>query len=422
MPCRLSKEEIVALRVLGEKEMKKTKIAAMLGVSEGTVRYHLKRQAIDAKDGRADKPQKADEFSEVITHWFELRRENERPVNILELHEHLVTEHGYEGSYKSVLRYVRRKYPRPRTRTYRRVETPAGAQSQTDWAEFPRVNLGFDYQPLSAFIMCLSHSRMPAVIWRESKDQLSWLESHNEAFRRLEGVAAVNRIDNVKTAIAHGAGAWGRINRVYRSYAVSVGFHVDACQPSAPNAKGKVESKVHLSRLRVNPGRQQFDGIEHLQDWTDRRLIQWAEKAICPATGKSVRASWEAEQTRLRKVDGYPQPFDVVVSRPVGKDCLVNFEGRSYSVPFRYVGRLVEIRGCSRTVQIWADGRLQREYPRRSNERILLDQSCFEGEATDRVLPPLPLGRMGRKLQEIIAMPVEQRPLDLYDALMEVAR
>ncbi len=226
----------------------------------------------------------------------------------------------------------------------------------------------------------------------------------------------------MKTAIAHGAGAWGRINRVYRSYAVSVGFHVDACQPSAPNAKGKVESKVHLSRLRVNPGRQQFDGIEHLQDWTDRRLIQWAEKALCPATGKSVRASWEAEQTRLRKVDGYPQPFDVVVSRPVGKDCLVNFEGRSYSVPFRYVGRLVEIRGCSRTVQIWADGRLQREYPRRSNERILLDQSCFEGEATDRVLPPLPLGRMGRKLQEIIAMPVEQRPLDLYDALMEVAR
>ena len=97
MPCRLSKEEIVALRVLGEKKMKKTKIAAMLGVSEGTVRYHLKRQAIDAKDGRADKPQKAEAFSEVITQWFELRRENERPVNILELHEHLVAEHGYKG-------------------------------------------------------------------------------------------------------------------------------------------------------------------------------------------------------------------------------------------------------------------------------------------------------------------------------------
>jgi hypothetical protein len=29
---------------------------------------------------------------------------------------------------------------------------------------------------------------------------------------------------------------------------------------------------------------------------------------------------------------------------------------------------------------------------------------------------------MGRKLQEILEMPVEQRPLDLYAALAEVAR
>ena len=101
-------------------------------------------------------------------------------------------------------------------RTYRRVETPAGAQSQTDWAEYPRVAFGGDYEALSAFIMCLSHSRMMAVIWRSSKDQLSWLESHNEAYARLGGVAAVNRVDNVKTAICHGAGSWGEINQVYR--------------------------------------------------------------------------------------------------------------------------------------------------------------------------------------------------------------
>jgi hypothetical protein len=29
---------------------------------------------------------------------------------------------------------------------------------------------------------------------------------------------------------------------------------------------------------------------------------------------------------------------------------------------------------------------------------------------------------MGRKLQEILELPVEQRPLDLYAALAEVAR
>lgn len=63
-----------------------------------------------------------------------------------------------------------------------------------------------------------------------------------------------------------------------------------------------------------------------------------------------------------------------------------------------------------------------REYARGTAERILIDPSCYEGSSTDRVQAPPPLGRMGRKLQEIYAMAVEQRPLDLYAALAEVAR
>jgi hypothetical protein len=82
----------------------------------------------------------------------------------------------------------------------------------------------------------------------------------------------------------------------------------------------------------------------------------------------------------------------------------------------------VEIRGCADTVQILAQGEIVREYPRGTAERVLIDPSCYEGESTDRVLPPTPLGRMGRKLQEIMAMPVERRPIDLYAALAQVAR
>jgi hypothetical protein len=53
---------------------------------------------------------------------------------------------------------------------------------------------------------------------------------------------------------------------------------------------------------------------------------------------------------------------------------------------------------------------------------VLIDPSCYEGEPTDRVLTPRPLGKMGQKLQEIYELPVEHRPLDLYAALAEVAR
>ncbi len=197
---------------------------------------------------------------------------------------------------------------------------------------------------------------------------------------------------------------------------------MDACAPGAANAKGKAEAKVRLSRLRLDPGGRAFDALEELQHRTDERIGRWARRATCPATGLTVWESWQRELDRLAPLPILPEPFDLVATRWVGRDCTVRFEGRTYAVPFRYAGRRVEVRGCAEVVQILADGAVVRSYPRHTRERILLDPSCYEGEATDRVLPPPPLGRMGRRLQELYEMPVEQRPLDLYEALVEVAR
>jgi transposase len=422
MPLRLTEEEVVTIRVLAEKGQNHCQIARTVGVSEGTVRYHLRRAAEGAVDGRSQRLFEAESMAAAIAAWHEERKGDRRPVNVLELHEHLVREHGYAGSYRSVLRYVRSRYPRPKLRTYRRVETPPGAQTQTDWGEYRAVELGDGPEPLSAFVMVLSHSRKPAVVWSRRKTQLAWLSCHNEAYRRLPGVAAVNRIDNVATAIAVGAGAWGEIHPTYRTYARAVGFHIDACSAGAAEAKGKVETKVRLSRLRLDPRRRPWDGLDELQAWTDGRIEAWARRAICPATGKSVEASWQDELERLAPLPLLPEPFDVAVTRPVHKYSTVRFEHRTYAVPFAFVGRRVEVRGCATTVQVFADGHVVAEYPRGTAERLLIDPACYEGEATDRVLAPTPLGKMGRRLQEIWQMPVEQRPLDLYAALSEVAR
>jgi transposase len=418
----LRPEDIVTIQVLQEKGTPGRAIARTLGVTEGAVRYHLRRRAEGAVDGRRNKPFKAATVSDVIAAWMEQRRNDRRPVNVRDLYEHLARERQYGGSYLSVLRYVRRQYPRPRIRTYRRVETPPGAQSQTDWGEYPGVVVGGDVQALHAFVMVLSHSRMPAVVWSEREDQVSWLACHNGAFRRLGGIPAVNRIDNVRTAIASGAGAWGVIHPTYRAYARSVGFHVDACQPGEANAKGKIEAKVRLSRLLVDVSRDTYRDLATLQAATDARVEAWARRTICPATGDSVYATWQAERPRLRALPLLPEPFDVAVMRPVYRDCTVHFENRQYVVPFALVGHHVEVRGCARTVQIVYGGRVVQEHPRHTARRLLLDPRCYEGAATDRVLPPPPLGRMGRRLQDLWAMPVEQRPLDLYAHLAEVAR
>jgi hypothetical protein len=100
----------------------------------------------------------------------------------------------------------------------------------------------------------------------------------------------------------------------------------------------------------------------------------------------------------------------------------VGFESRRYSVPFELLDRQVEVRGCAGVVQVVYDGGVVAEHPRHTPERILIDPAHYQGKASSEVLPPTPLGRMGRRLQEIAAMSPAQRPVDLYAALAEVAR
>ncbi|HKI04016.1 MAG TPA: sigma factor-like helix-turn-helix DNA-binding protein [Thermoanaerobaculia bacterium] len=186
MPSRLRREGIVTIQVLSEKGQNHSEIARVLGVTEGTVRYHLRRAAARARDGRQAKAFLAESHASVISSWFESHAEGPRPVNVQELYEYLVTEYGYAGSYPSVVRYVRAHYPRPPLRTYRQVETPAGAQAQTDWGEYPRVVVGGSEEALHAFVMVLSHSRKPAIVWSRREDELSWLWCHNESFHPEE--------------------------------------------------------------------------------------------------------------------------------------------------------------------------------------------------------------------------------------------
>jgi hypothetical protein len=303
------------------------------------------------------------------------------------------------------------------------VETPPGAQAQADWAEFPRLGVGGTEVGLHAFHLVLSHARHEAIVWSERADELSWLTVHNAAFERLGGVPAAVRVDNTKTAIAQGAGPWGVVNERYAAYARALRFHVDATRPRSPEEKGKVERRILAHKTGFDPRRRAWRDVAELQAETDAAVRRSAERRICPATGLSVFDSWLAEQKHLQPLpERLPEPFDLVGQRRVGIDATVHFEGRTYSVPFVWAEQTVELRGCASTVQIWAEGRLVGEHPRRTRARIVLDPRHYEGPSTQQVEAPVPLGRMGRKLQEIWAMVPEHRPIDLYAALAEVAR
>jgi transposase len=398
-------------------------VGETLGVTEGAVRYHERRRREGAADGRVGRQRhRAEALAAVIAGWLEAEPRREERLNLAALHEYLVQEHGYGGSLRSVQRYFRAHQPAPKLRARRRVETPPGAQGQADWACFPGVVIGRQAIDLLGFHLQLSWSRFAALVWSVRKDQLAWQEAHLRAFARVDGVPACVRVDNEKTAVVRGAGAWGERNPTYRRFAERARFHIDLCPPRAPEAKGKVERRIRDHRHWLDPRGRAWDSLEELQAWSDAQLLHRAERRLCPATGGSVMEAWEQERPLLGALEALPRPFDIVVSRQVAHDATVRFEGRAYSVPFALLGREVEVYGCAGAVEIRQGTELVAVHARGTAERILIEPTHYEGPASERVLPPAPLGRMGRRLVEIAALAPERRPLDLYAALAEVAR
>lgn len=167
-----------------------------MGVTEGAVRYYLRRAAAGARDRRGEKIFKVERLGEVIAAWFAAASEQARPVNVQELYEHLVTEYGYGGRIRRcALRAGALSAAEDPDLSPRR--DPARCAKPDRLGRVPGVDIAGERSALHAFVMVLSHSRKPAVVWSRSEDELSWLRCHKESFRRLAGVAAVNRIDSV---------------------------------------------------------------------------------------------------------------------------------------------------------------------------------------------------------------------------------
>ena len=83
---------------------------------------------------------------------------------------------------------------------------------------------------------------------------------------------------------------------------------------------------------------------------------------------------------------------------------------------------MVEARGLASDVQCLKGCEEIARHPRGTAARLLVKDAHYEGASTERVVAPAPLGRMGRRLLELAALPVARRSLDLYATLAETER
>jgi transposase len=400
-------------------------VAGKLGVDESTLRYRLSRP-LDAPDGRRDRRTVLEGWEPVVSAVLE-RFGDARviaggtarcPTRVV--FDVLVREFAFAGSYQAVRRHLKRTYGPPPVQAIRRVETPAGVQAQHDWFEWEGL-LADERCTLYGLIGSLSFSRATFVWASRTTAQLAWQTGHLALFRRYGGVPLWVRLDNLKTAVASGAGSSAVFNRAFARFAGTCGFSLDPCRAAMGSDKGKVERSVRTERSAfADLFLRRWESEAALQSALDTRAAELHERRRCPATGTTVAEALVAERPLLLPVPAMHEPFDVVVARRVSRDCLVSFEGRRYSVPFAWVDRLVEVRGTAQHVVVLGEGRELARHPRGTARRLVLDPTHYDGPSTATVTRPTPFGLRARLQVAGLPMPrAVARPFSAYVALVD---
>lgn len=405
----LREEEFMDAKSLHRQGVSYSEIGRRLGRDWRTVKRYVEAD----EQPRYRRPPAAsmlDPFKPLIDRWLA----QTPPPQVKRIHQDLVRDYGFEGSYQTVRRYVEKVRPRPPAEPEERFETAPGFQAQVDWShEAPlRAPDGIEL-PLYGFHMVLGHSRDAFVRFCGSQDLVTFWACHRAAFAHFGGVPAQILYDRTKTVVRRHVGVIrGLETELYHPEALAsathYGFRLRLCRPYRAKTKGKVEADVSWVRGRLAAGHR----------WTSYEAANaawaaWNEEVARPrvhGTHGEVVAE-RARRDRAALLRAPQRPYLVVerTSRRVARDGFISFEGRRYLVPKAAPGERIEVTVGERELQMRRAGQagLLAYHLRGAPRRALPDPA--EGS--------VPLAEL---MAALPATPVQTRPLALYEELSRV--
>lgn len=402
----ISEEEFMDVRALHRQGFSFAEIGRLLGRDWRTVKRYLVEGAQPAYR-RKRTPSKLDPYKPLIDQWLARtpRLEARR------IHQDLVRDYGFEGSYQTVRRYVERARPRRERGPEERFETAPGQQAQVDWAhEEPLVTPSGLELPLYSFHMVLGHSRDSFVCFTGSQDLVSFWACHRAAFAHFGGVPRELLYDRTKTVVREHVGRLLGLEEVrYHPEALAsaahYGFRLRLCLPYRPKTKGKVESDVAFVRGRLCRGHR-FRSYEEAsaawRSWND----EVARLRVHGTHGEVVAVRAERDRAALTPLPERPYLVVSRASRVVARDGFFSFEGRRYFVPEATPGERVELVVGAEELEV---------YSRRSGARICRHR---RGQPL-RILPdPVESVPLAQVLQALPEPEVHRRPLSAYEEVL----
>jgi transposase len=301
-----------------------------------------------------------------IKTWLSPDAARKRGLTLSKVHT-LLKRQGLEVSYSTLYRFALRHLDFGKHQgTVRVADVPPGELAEVD---FGRLGLIPDPETgknrvLHALVVTLVYSRHQYVHLTHSQTLKDLIDGLEDAWAFFDGISARVCIDNLKAAVTKADRYDPVFQRTFDEYARYRGFVIDSTVSGHPKGKPHVERQVPYVRENFFRG-ERFLSLAHARSEARKWCMTTAGLRIHGTTRKRPLEQFEKiEQPTLLPVKD--ERFDTPqwAEPKVHPDCHVRFRYALYSVPYRYRGKKATVRGDSKLVRIYIDGKLVKTHPK----------------------------------------------------------
>lgn len=356
-----------------------SEIREKTGFSYPTIRkYRAKDDFSPERPVESARPSKLDPYAPFIEEMLDedARCYRKQHHTAKKIHERLMDEHGWEGSYSTVQRRVRKikALRRSASDQCNDLEWPPGTM-QVDFGQadfdMPSGRERMHFLPCS-----FPHSNHALSQVFGDEKAVCVVQGLRDVFEHIGGVPPAVVFDNA-TEVGRRMCGIIRESELFRAFRMHYGFDAVFCNPDSGHEKGNVENKVRRTRLN------DFVPVPKVADLAEfnRGLLRKGDATSAREAHYEKGLTWaelfEADRAALLALPA--KPFDCVAWRPARADkygkVALEAGRHKYLAHAELAGRDLVVGVRALTVEIWTvQGEHVRDYERRFGDSFTNDE------------------------------------------------
>jgi transposase len=203
-----------------------------------------------------------------------------------------------------------------------------------------------------------------------------WLAAHVRALEYFGGVPQAIVPDNLKSGVRRPCRYEPDLNPSYQDFAEHYGVAILPARVRKPRDKAKVEVGVQgVERWILAPLRQQtFFSLGELNTALREQLERYNDRPLSRETGTRRSRFIELERAALRALPVQRYEFAIWKRAKVFLDYHIEHERRYYSVPYRLIGKSVDVRITAHTIEVFYRGQSVARHLKGSGSRRFITE------------------------------------------------